>query len=144
MTTYTPTDRSQSAGIPSVADDIISPADVALVTGSVPLVLTEDYIVAASQTILAKTPLGLDGSGRLVPAVYTTTPAIGISVVDITTDASTNYKGTPLYRAGCFNPLALVWPASYDTEAKKMAAFKQATAQPANIVLRRPKTATVS
>lgn len=67
--------------------------------------------------------------------------AVGITLVAITTPASP-VEGAPVYRAGCFNPDALNWPASFDTDAKKFAAFDGAPT-PTNIIMRRPKTATV-
>ena len=60
-------------------------------------------------------------------------------VVAVTTDGTTNYKGAPVYRQGVVNPDALVWPASYDTDAKKFAAFDGAPT-PTDIIVRRPKT----
>lgn len=63
--------------------------------------------------------------------------AIGITVVAVTTTSSTNYKGAPVYRGGCFNPDMLTWPAAFDTDAKKFAAFEDAPS-PTSIVLRRP------
>lgn len=135
-------DNAQTAGIPSQWDDTISAAAGALITGNEPAVLTQDLIVAASQTIPALTPVGFDGSGRLIPAVQGTTQAIGITVVAITTDASTTYRGVPVYRAGCFNPDMLNWPASYDLDAEKFAAFSGAPT-PTNIVIRRPRAHTI-
>lgn len=69
--------------------------------------------------------------------------AIGILVAAITTGAGGEFKGAPVYRAGVFNPLALVWDASFSTEAEKLAAFRGAPT-PTNIIMRRPKTATVA
>jgi hypothetical protein len=133
---------AQTAGIPRQNSDTITAADVYLITGNEPAVMTEDLVVAASQTIPALSPVGFDGNGRLIPAVSGVTQAIGIAIVAITTDASTTYKGLPVYRGGCFNPDAIVWPASYDTEAEKMNAFAGAPS-PTNIIMRRPKTYTV-
>ncbi len=73
--------------------------------------------------------------GTVTPA----TRAIGILVVAVTSTASGAHKGVPVYRAGCFNPLALVWGASYTTEEEKLAAFRGAPT-PTNIIMRRPKT----
>lgn len=143
MVAITIPNRSQTAGIPAQWEDTIAAADVALITGHEPTVLTVDLLVAASQNIPALTPVGFDGSGRLVPALSGTTAAIGITLVAVVTDASTTYKGVPVYRGGCFNPDALNWPASYSTDALKFAAFNGAPT-PTNIVIRRPKTATVS
>lgn len=137
--------RSQTAGIPAQWEDTIAAADVALITGHEPAVLTTDLLVAASQTIPALTPVGFNGATppALIPAVSGTTQAIGILLTAVTTDASATLKGVPVYRAGCFNPDALNWPASYTTDALKFAAFNGAPT-PTNIVIRRPKTATVS
>jgi hypothetical protein len=134
--------NAQSAGIPSQWDDTISAPLASFLSGHEPAILTVDLIVAASQNIPALTPVGFDGSGRLVPAVSGTTQAIGITVAAIVTDASTTYKGAPVYRAGCFNPDRINWPASYDTEAEKFAAFNGAPT-PTSIVIRRPKSGSV-
>lgn len=134
--------RNQTAGIPSQWSEDITAVDIALITGNEPAVMTRDHLVDASQTIPALTPVGLS-NGRLVPAVSGVTQAIGILVIAVSTSASTTYQGAPVYRAGCFNPDAINWPASYDTEAEKFSAFDGAPT-PTNIIIRRPKTQTVS
>lgn len=133
---------AQTAGIPSSYTEAITVGGVALVTGNEPAVMTQDMIVAASQVIPALSPVALDANKRLIPAVSGTSEAIGIAVVAITSSASTTYKAIPVYRAGCFNPDALSWPASYNTDALKLGAFEGAPT-PTNIVMRRPKTHTV-
>lgn len=138
-------DRSQSAGIPSQYSEDITAVDVALFTGDSPPPLTVDMTVAASQTIPALSLVGLDGSGNLIPAVSgggSPVQAIGIAVAAITSPGSGALKSIPVYRGGCFNPDKLSWPASYDTEAEKFGAFNGAPT-PTNIVIRRPKTASV-
>jgi hypothetical protein len=70
------------------------------------------------------------------------TRAIGINVVKVVTPANGHHMGSPVYRAGVFNPLALIWDASYSTEAEKLGAFRGAPS-PTTIIMRRPKTATV-
>lgn len=132
-------DLSQGAGVPGQWSEDLTAVDIALVTGHEPGIMTRDHLVDASVTIGTLMPVGLS-NGRLVPAVSGTTQAIGVAVIGITTDSSTTYKGIPVYRAGCFNPDKLNWPASYDTEAEKFAAFDGAPT-PTNIVIRRPKTA---
>lgn len=134
--------NAQTAGIPAQWDDTISAAAGSLITGNEPAILTEDLIVAASQTIPALTPVGFDVNDRLVPAEAGVTPAIGIAVVAITTDASTTYRGLPVYRGGCFNPDLVNWPASYNTDALKFAAFEGAPS-PTNIIMRRPRAHTI-
>ncbi len=69
--------------------------------------------------------------------------AVGLTIVAVVTPGSGTKKGAPIYRAGCFNPDLINWPASYDTLAEKMKAFHGAPT-PTNIVLRAPKSATVS
>lgn len=134
--------RVQDAGIPYQWSQEIDPQDRdSLFSGSEPAVLTMDLVAAASQTIPALTPVGRNGAGALVPAVSGTTAAIGITITDVVTAAAST-KGIPVYRAGCFNPDKLNWPESYDTDAKKFAAFEGAPT-PTNIVIRRPKFATV-
>lgn len=132
----------QDAGIPGQWAEALTTGDKALITGNEPALMQVELIMAASQNIPALTPVGFDGSGRLIPAVAGTTQAIGITVIASVTDASTNYKGMPVYRMGCFNPDALNWPASYNTDALKFAAFNGAPS-PTAIVIRRPKTLSV-
>ncbi len=136
--------KAQTAGIPAQWDDTISATAGSLITGHEPAILTQDLIVAASQTIPALTPVGFDADERLVPAVRDSVDpaddiaAVGITVVAITTTASTTYKGVPVYRGGCFNPDLLNWPASFNTDAEKFAAFEGAPS-PTNIIMRRPR-----
>lgn len=129
--------NSPTVGIAGQASESLVNGDKILVTGSVPALLPVDVAVAAEQTITDYMVVGLDVSGNLVPAVHGTTQAIGIAVRAITTDDSVTLKGIGVWRAGCFNPDALNWPASYDTDAKKLAAFEGAPS-PTQIVLRRP------
>lgn len=141
MPTLYPPVRAATAGIPTRTDYDIPVTQVALLAGDEPDAVVEELIVAASQTIAAFTPVGFDAQGRLVPAVSGTTQAIGITTIAITTDASTNYKGVGVYRQGCFNKDAINWPASYDTDAKKVAAFRGAPT-PTNIIVKSVKTYT--
>lgn len=142
MANITLPDLAQTAGIPEQWEDTVSRTVDDLLTGDEPKPITVDMIVAASQTIPALTPVGVDGSGRLIPAVAGTTQAIGITVHAITTDASTTYKGAKVYRGGVFNPARLNWPASYNTDALKMNAFNGAPS-PTQIVIRPKKQYTI-
>lgn len=134
--------RTQDAGIPAQWNDSISAPVASLLSGHLPAWTTKDEIVAASQNIPAYTPVGYDGNKRIVPAVEGTTQAIGITITAIVTDASTTYKAAPIVRAACLNPDRINWPASYDTDAKKFAAFDGAPT-PTNILVRRPKSGSV-
>ncbi len=134
-------DTSQSAGIPSQWSETISaPAD-GLVTGNVPAIFTRDEIVAYSQDLATLQVVGRNADGDLVKATWHATPAnaikpIGVAVTGAVTGASGAKKGIPVYRGGCFNPDKLVWDSSFDTDAKKFAAFEGSPA-PTSIVLRR-------
>lgn len=69
--------------------------------------------------------------------------AVGITVIPVLTPGSGTKKGAPVYRSGVFNPNMLNWPASFDTDAEKYDAFRGAPT-PTNIIMRAPKTATVT
>lgn len=141
MATITPPDYAKTAGIPSQSSDNINVTPEGLITGDFPKVFTEDMTFAINQNIPAYTPLGLDASGDLIPAVLGTTAAIAISFFDIVTGAAPKV-GAPVYRGGVFNPAMLKWHASYDTDEKKLEAFRAAPS-PSQIVIRPVKTATV-
>lgn len=116
-------------GIPSQWSDTISSPLGPLFLSSHPDPLTMDYEVAASQTLAAFEVVGFNSDKRLVPAVLgggsPITP-IGVLAHAITTDASTNYKGAKVFRAGHFNHKRLVWDSSFDSEKKKVMAFEGA------------------
>lgn len=139
---------SQGAGIPRQDSDTIVSSGKDLFVGDEPRRFTQDKPVAASTTIKDLEVVGFNASGNLVPAVYDATyeengvRPIGIAVLGITTPSSGALKGLPIYRAGCVNIDAIEWPASFDTDAKKFAAFEGAPT-PTNFVLRRVKQATV-
>ncbi len=134
--------NQNTAGIPSQSTETLSVVNPSLVTGSTPALATVDMIVAASQDIPALSAVGLDGSGRLIPAVSGTTQAIGITVAAVVSPAGTDYIAAPVYRQGVLNPDAIDWPASYDTDAKKFAAFNGAPT-PTSIIIRKPKAGSV-
>lgn len=139
--------NAQSAGIPSQWDDTISATAQGLVTGHEPAIMTRDHVVAFSQNFPALQVVGLDASGEVVKATWDATPAnaikpIGVAIIGAVTGASGVKKGIPIYRAGCFNPDQLVWDASFDTDAKKFAAF-EGSPTPTNIIVRRPRQHTI-
>lgn len=78
--------------------------------------------------------VGLDASNRIVPAVLGTVQAIGICSQAVVGNAL-GTTTAPIIYSGCFNPDALVWHPSFDTDAKKEAAFRGAPA-PTQIVVR--------
>lgn len=72
-------------------------------------------------------------SGQIVKAVHGSVDAWGV----VTQAAAHSVGATnkvPVWWSGHFNIDALVWPASFDTDAKKLAAFEGAAA-PVQIVL---------
>lgn len=71
MATYTGPNYAAQAGIPAQNSDTIGLTPEGLITGSEPEVVTEDMTIAASQTIPAWTPVGVNGSGDIIPV---TTP----------------------------------------------------------------------
>jgi hypothetical protein len=133
-----------TAGLPSQWSDTINPVLEGLIVGETPAVVTQDLIAAASQTLEANTPVGFDGSGHLVPAVWaeppegedpdTRVPPIGITLIK-SVMASGQNPGIPILRAGCLAKHMINWPASYDSDAKKFGAFEGAPT-PTNIVVR--------
>lgn len=132
---------AQSAGVPDQFTEAIAVNEVTLITGHEPAVLTVDHIVADNLTFPALQVVGFDGTGKIVKAVKGTVAAVGVLVAPL--DTGGVGKGVAVYRAGCFNPDALIWDASYVTDADKFTAFNGAPT-PTSIVIRRPKTATVA
>lgn len=78
-------------------------------------------------------------TGNLVLATATGSPAIkpvGILTAPVTTGAGVSTT-VDVYRSGMFNPDALVWDASFNTDALKFAAFEGSVSP--EIFLQRPK-----
>lgn len=78
---------------------------------------------------------GLDGTGKLVPAVLGTVAASVIVTQAVAAPTGAGVK-VPVWYTGCFNPDALVWDASYDTDEKKANAFRGAPS-PTRILIRK-------
>lgn len=124
---------------PGLAGDAsASFTNVDLVLSDVPAYMTDNAVCAASQTFALYTVVALVG-GELVPAdISDADPAnhdvaYGILPTAVTTGAGEN-PTIPVIRGGHFNIDALDWPASYDTDAKKLAAF-EGIASPGQIKL---------
>jgi hypothetical protein len=90
-----------------------------------------DYPVAVGVTLEAMSVVGVSG-GFLVMAVSGTTQAIGVTTAKVTGGAAAQSVSVML--DGCFNPDALVWGASYNTDALKRAAFDGAPAPTSALV----------
>ncbi|MEM1430020.1 MAG: head decoration protein [Pseudomonadota bacterium] len=76
---------------------------------------------AANATVLAQfAVVGLDGSGEIVAATQDeTVKAIGVLAHAV----AENDGRAHVWYSGCFNIDALVWDASFTTDAEKLAAF---------------------
>ncbi|MFC3724398.1 head decoration protein [Neoaquamicrobium sediminum] len=96
--------------------------------------------VDADQALSQFHVVGLDADGDLVPATWNADPALAVKAIGVVTQAVVgNSDGTttvPVFYSGCFNPDALVWDASFDTEGKKMTAFN-GSPTPTTITLRK-------
>lgn len=108
---------------------------VELMAGDTPAVVTisgKYNTTLAAAGIPANTPVDLDfetGNISLVDGT-TITKANAITVGTLVAGAGGGVAGEmACYKAGCFNLNALNWPASLDTEAKRMAAFDLASCQ---------------
>lgn len=124
MTTYNMPAVDSGLGIPAQSSDIIGARPQPLFLSDEPDAQSQSFAVAASQTLVAGTVVGLDANGRIVAATWNATPASRIDVQGvlaeaITTDASTNYKGVLVYVSGHFNTTRMVWDASFTTQAQK-------------------------
>ena len=84
--------------------------------------------------------VGLDANDVLVPAVWNADPGLAIQAVGVCSQAVIGATGggtkVPTLYTGCFNPDALVWDASFDTDGKKAGAFNGAPT-PTTIVIRK-------
>lgn len=144
---YTPVDLASTAGIPGQWSEDLTVLGEGFIVGDTPAVVTVDMLFAASMDIPARTPVGLNAAGELVPALVGSVDPdddikpIGFTVIAVKTGATGAKKAAPVYRAGVFNPALANWPASFTTDALKMGAFEGAPS-PTQIVLRPVKTAT--
>ncbi|MDQ0317717.1 hypothetical protein [Amorphus orientalis] len=106
-----------------------------LISGSWPI-LSPGYPlpVKADEELKKFQVCGRDSNGDVVPAVKDTVQASLICTQAVTgaTDGTTT---APFFYAGCFNPDALVWDASYATDEDKRAAFEGAPS-PTQILIR--------
>lgn len=115
---------------------------IPLFTGDTKVTTTPETVadaVISSADLPALSVVARDSTGKLVKAEYDATyassgkPAIGITVNTVKTGSTS--KAVAMYRSGMFNPDALVWDASFDTDDKKRRAFEHLSAQ---IFIRKP------
>lgn len=150
MTTYNALYLAHLAGVPGQESDTINPINEGLILSHTPAPIVEDMTIAANQTIAGiHTPVGFDASGNLVPAVWDATyasagvRAIGLTLRPITTGAAP-LVGQPILRAAAVNMDLIAWPASFDTDEKKLEAFRGAPSPSQFIVKKVRKGATVA
>lgn len=140
MATLNPIKGDLTAGIAAKSSDTITAQEEALVTGDAPAQSWMLLPAAAAQTFTARQVVGLNGSGKLIPAVLGTTQAIGYVVY--APDAVTVLdQPISVMRQGVFNPNLLTFDATYNTAEKKRLAFEGAPS-PTSIILRAPETMT--
>lgn len=104
-------------------NDLGSFSDTELFYSHVPLPVTENFPVAANQTIEAFTVVGLS-SGNLVIADGSTVKPIGVLTQKVVTGADA--ISVAVWRSGYFRKEALVFHSGYNTDALKIAAFRDA------------------
>lgn len=140
----TPLNGDLLAGMAGKRSETIDPSPEAFFTGDSPRVYTEALPIAANQVLAARTVVALNASGHLVPAEADNDPkAIGVLVYAVdTTGVGAGVADAEVYRGGVFNPDLLVWPASFNTDALKLAAFR-GSPSPTVILLRRPLAMTL-
>ena len=96
--------------------------------------------IAVGQALSQFQVVGLNSSGKLVPATWNASPSSAIKAIGVCTQAVAAPTGAgvtvPIFLAGNFNPDALVWDASFDTDAKKVQAFFDSPS-PTRILIRK-------
>lgn len=140
MVTYTSPNNTWDAGVPSQEAHDFAVTLEGLITGETPAQFVQDIATAFSQTLTAGMVVGLNASGDVVQATWNAVPSsaikpVGVLMYSVTTGASGNKLVSRVLRAGCINPDRLTWHSTFDTAAKRMAAF-EGSASPTQIVLR--------
>jgi hypothetical protein len=135
MTTYSAPNRTYDAGVPAQWSDDFAVTPEGLITGEYPAQFVQDLPTAFSQTLTAGMVVGVNGTGEVVQATTSIKP-IGVLMYNVTTGASGDKLVARVLRSACINPDRLTWHSTFDTDAKKMAAF-EGSASPTQIVLRK-------
>lgn len=122
----TPQNGFSTAGVAGKYEETINPANLSFLASEHPAPIDRTHLVLTNQQLEALTVVGLDANGKVVPANNTTVPAVGVLVYPV--DSTGADVEAQVYRTGNFVMNELVWPAAYDTDAKKIAAFDGAPA----------------
>lgn len=140
MATINP-QKDLTAGIAGQSSDTITPDQVSFLAGHLPALWGRPETVLADQTLEALTVVGRDANGKIVPAVEAgeASPIQAIGVLAYAVDSTGADVVAEVYLSGNFNPDELVWPATYDTDAEKAAAFDGAPS-PTQIVVTKTRT----
>jgi hypothetical protein len=148
MATYNALDLSHLAGVPAQESDTFNPINLMLIAGESPLPTTRDMAFDESQDIPARTPVGVGANDLLVPAVWDADTGVAIKPIGITlshvVSGAGENPGGPVLIQACVNMDMLNWPASFDTDAKKLTAFDGAPSPTSIVVRLRRAGATVS
>lgn len=136
MANYDP-QRDLLAGIAGQSSDTIGANQVSFLAGDLPALFGKAETVLTGQTLAALEVVGFDVNGKIVPAVLGTVEAVG--VMPYAVDSTSGDVVAEVYRSGNFNPDELVWDATYDTDAKKAAAFEGAPS-PTQILVTQTRT----
>lgn len=108
-----------------------------LIAGSKPeLEPAFSFPMAQNSSFAQFTVVGLDGTGKLTKATTTGVQAIGVIAHAVALGATGTANGQVFY-SGCFNQDALVWDASFTTDAQKQAAFRGAPTPTTIIIAKR-------
>lgn len=105
---------------------------VELMAGDTPPVVTVSGTYTGAQGtagIPARTPVVLDVEGGAIALVDGTTYTKANAITAHDVPAGSAAGSVVVYKAGMFNFEALLWPASFNTDAKKLAAFDLAKCQ---------------
>ena len=114
-----------NAGVAGIQNEDVNGA-VELFAGDTPAPVSISAAVpsaVATAGLAAFTPVVVDNETGTLALVDGTTETKANAVTIVPVAAGSAVGSVPVYKAGCFNINALQWPATFDTEAKKLAAF---------------------
>lgn len=111
---------------------VVADADTAAIIG----INARDPGTAGNAITLAKSGANIAVSAATLAGGSDQVGVVPIGITNAPVLNTGNAQSVDIFRAGCFNPEALTWGASYDTDAKKAAAFRGAPA-PTNILIRK-------
>lgn len=142
----TPKNGDLTAGVAGKWSETINAEEPLLVTGDAPAQSWMLLPAAVSQTFTARQVVGFNSSKKLVPATWNADPEVAIQPIGYITyaptAATTDGQMIGVMRQGVYNPDALTFDASFNTDEKKRLAFEGAPS-PTSIILRKPETMTV-